>query len=179
MVITLIGYRGSGKSAVAAPLAARLGWTWCDADDEIERRAGKSIREIFADDGESHFRELERLVLAELLGKNRLIVAAGGGAVLNEETRCRMQNAGPVVWLQAGVELLERRIRDDRATAERRPNLTLHGGRREIEETLSRREPLYRECATVTVATDSLSIDEVVEQVFAAIEPAVREGNRL
>jgi shikimate kinase len=178
MVVTLIGYRGSGKSAVAAPLAARLGWNWCDADDEIERLAGKSIREIFADDGEPQFRALECRVLAELLAKDSLVISAGGGAVLNKETRERMKAAGPVIWLQASVELLEKRIREDRSTAERRPNLTTLGGRREIEETLSRREPLYRECTTVTIATDHLSIEDVVDQALAAIQGTLRQGGR-
>jgi shikimate kinase len=176
MVVTLIGYRGCGKSAVAAPLAAKLGWSACDADDEIERLAGKSIRQIFADEGEPHFRALERSVLADLLAKNQLVVAAGGGAVLDAETRRCMRAAGPVVWLQAGVAALDERIRADKATGARRPNLTPAGGRAEIEQVLAQREPLYRECATAIVATDKLNVDEVVERVFAAIETTVREG---
>lgn len=88
-----------------------------------------------------------------------------------------MRAAGPVIWLQAGVELLEQRILADFVTAERRPNLTLHGGRREIEETLSRREPLYRECATATITTDELSIDAVVDRAYAVIQNALGQGD--
>ena len=81
MVITLIGYRGTGKSTLASPLAQRLGWDWIDADVELERRAGRSIQSIFATDGEPEFRRLERELLAELLLRDRLVIAAGGGAV--------------------------------------------------------------------------------------------------
>ena len=89
-VMTLIGYRGSGKSSVAAPLAERHGFNWLDADDEIERVAGKSIAQIFADEGESHFRQIEREVMQNLLQRDKLIIAAGGGAILNAETRREM-----------------------------------------------------------------------------------------
>src|SRR3990172_13143827 len=120
MVITLIGYRGTGKSTLAAPLAKRLGWEWLDADAELERRAGRSIRDIFATDGEPEFRRLERELLAELLRRDRLIVAAGGGAIQNEATRRDMQAAGPVIWLQASVDTIERRLASDPTTGARR-----------------------------------------------------------
>ncbi len=147
MVITLIGYRGSGKSTLAAPLAERLGWDWIDADVEIERRAGKTIREIFKDSGEPAFRQWERDVLADLLSRSNLVVAAGGGAILDPATRESMRSAGLVVWLKASLETLAARIESDPTTAARRPNLTAAGGLGEIEKLLARREPLYRQCA--------------------------------
>ena len=177
MIITLIGYRGSGKSTIAIPLAARLGWDVVDADDEIEHRAGKSIREIFADGGEARFREWERRVLSELLLGDRLVIAAGGGAVLNPASRKQMRNAGPVVWLRAPVEVLAERIGHDSSTAERRPDLTTGGGRGEIEQLLSQREPLYQECATLTIDTPGLSIADVVDLIFDGIDPVGLEGD--
>src|SRR6185369_11029470 len=150
MVITLIGYRGSGKSTVAAPLAERLGWSWIDADAVIEQRAGCSIREIFAAEGEPGFRRRERDVLSELLRGDKLVIAAGGGAILSAETRADMRAAGPVVWLRASVETLAARIAGDATTAERRPNL-VSGGVQEICDLLAFREPLYRECATIVI----------------------------
>ena len=96
MIVTLIGYRGTGKTSVAPPLAARLGFDVIDADAEIERRAGRTIRAIFADEGEAGFRARERDVMAEYLAKSRLVIAAGGGAVLNADTRTAMQQARPV-----------------------------------------------------------------------------------
>lgn len=167
MIITLIGYRGSGKSTVAAPLAARLGWSWIDADAVIEERAGCTIREIFQAEGEPGFRRREREVISELLGKEQLVLAAGGGAILNAETRSDMRNAGPVVWLRAAVATLAARIAGDATTAERRPNLAA-GGIREIEELLAAREPLYRECATLIVETDGLTADEIVTRILTS-----------
>lgn len=167
MVITLIGYRGSGKSTVARPLADRLGWNWVDADAVIEQQAGRTIREIFADQGEPAFRELERTVMAELLGRDRLVIAAGGGAILNAETRRLMAAAGPVIWLQAGIATLQSRIQEDVTTAARRPNLTNQGVTGEITQVLALREPLYRGCATLTVQTDSTPVPDIVNQILA------------
>ena len=95
MIITLVGYRGCGKSSVAQALASRLGRDFVDADAEIERRSGRSIREIFDEQGESGFRRIEREVISELLTGPGVVLAAGGGAVLNAETRKEMKSAGP------------------------------------------------------------------------------------
>ena len=146
MVVTLIGYRGTGKTSVAGPLAARLGFQSVDADTEIEHRAGLTIREIFADEGEPGFRARERDVMAEYLAQDRIVIAAGGGAVLDADTRARIRVAGPAVWLRATVKTIERQVAADATTRDRRPNLTT-GGRREIEEVLALREPIYRQCA--------------------------------
>ncbi len=154
MIITLIGYRGTGKSTLAYPLAERLGWSAVDADDELERRTGKTIRDIFAADGEPGFRRIEREVLVDLLQRDRLVLAAGGGAILDENTRAAFRQAGPVVWLRATARTIAERLAGDTTTAERRPNLTTAGGLHEIEELLEFREPLYRECASLTVDTD-------------------------
>ena len=119
MLITLVGYRGTGKSTVGRALAERLGWRCCDADAVIEERSGCTIRRIFDEQGEPAFRALEQDVLAELFHEDRLIVAAGGGAVLSAATRERMQAAGPVVWLQASVDTILQRLRSDDATHQR------------------------------------------------------------
>lgn len=178
MVITLIGYRGSGKTAVARPLADRIGWDWIDADVELERLAGMSIREIFEAESEAGFRKREAAILEELFARDRLVVAAGGGAVLNADTRRRMREAGPVVWLKASVDLLERRIREDATTAARRPNLTNAGGRAEIESLLNQRAPLYAECASAVVETDGLMVNDVVAQILSQIEKSIGGGLR-
>src|SRR5262245_7809148 len=98
MLLFLIGYRGSGKSAVAPRLAARLGWEWCDSDAEVERRAGKSIAEVFAEGGEQAFRELERQVVNGLCQRERTVAALGGGAILLAENRQAMTARAKVVW---------------------------------------------------------------------------------
>jgi len=168
MVITLIGYRGSGKSTVAQALAEPAGWNWIDADAAIEQAAGRTIREIFAAEGEMGFRRRERETISGLLVRERLIVAAGGGAILNADTRREMKAAGPVVWLQASVAVLARRIADDPTTAARRPDLA-GGGTDEIARLLAEREPLYRECASHTVYTDNLSVAEIAGRIATAV----------
>lgn len=183
MIITLIGYRGTGKTSVARPLAERLGWQAIDADVELEARAGRTIREIFDTDGEGEFRRLERETLVELLTRDRVVIAAGGGAILNPETRADFQAAGPVVWLTASADTIEKRLFGDQSTTERRPNLTSQGGRAEIEALLSQREPLYRECSLIEVATDqplsegetSPSPDELAAAIVSRLEKASPE----
>ncbi len=166
----LTGYRGTGKTSVAGHLARLLGWDAVDADDEIERRAGKTIAEMFATSGEPAFRDLEAAVVADLSNLERTVVSLGGGAVLRAESRQRIVAAGPVIWLTASAETLAARIAGDAATANRRPNLTATGGQQEIERLLAEREPLYRECATLVLETEGLSPEQLAEQIGRWIE---------
>lgn len=167
--IFLIGYRGTGKSTVAALLAERLGWQSVDADHEIERRAGKSIAAIFADEGEPGFRDLETQVVTEFAQLRSAVIAVGGGAVLRPENRAAIRGAAAVVWLTASADTIESRLAADASTAQRRPNLTIAGGRAEIEELLAAREPMYRECATLTVATDGKTSADVANEIFVQL----------
>lgn len=169
MVITLVGYRGTGKSTVGPALADRLGWAFVDADPEIERRAGRTIRDIFDREGEPHFRKLEAETLAEFLGRDRLVLAPGGGAVLSDQTRERMRAAGPVVWLTAPVDLLLERLQRDPTTGERRPSLTGLPPRQEIEELLARREPLYADAATIRIDTAGRDVKSLVDEICARL----------
>lgn len=175
MIITLVGYRGTGKSSLAPTLAARLGWTWIDADTEIERRAGRCIRDIFSELGEAEFRRIEREVMADLLSGDDLVLAAGGGAVLNPETRRLMSSAGPVIWLRASVDTILARTQTDSGSLERRPPLTANDPRREVETLLSVREPLYREVATFAVETDDRTPGEIVDEVCRRLPPGRQE----
>lgn len=168
MIVTLIGYRGSGKSSLAPELARRLGCPALDADVLLEQRAGRSIKEIFDTEGEPGFRHRETELLAELLGGPPCVLAAGGGAILNPRTRERMRAAGPVVWLRAPLETLSRRIAGDPITAGRRPNLA-GGGDAEIARLLATREPLYRETATLEVEVGERPVAELAEQVCQAL----------
>jgi shikimate kinase len=167
--IALIGYRGTGKTTVAQVLARRLGWDWVDADVEVEFRAGKSIAIIFADYGEAAFRDLEAQVVAALCGRERTVLALGGGAVLRDDNRKAIQSCQAAVWLQADAEVLAERISGDPTTAARRPNLTNHGGRTEIETVLALREPFYRACATLEVDTDSKDPAQIADEIVVAI----------
>jgi shikimate kinase len=169
MNLFLIGYRGSGKTTVAAALAGQLGWPWIDADLELERRAGKSIKQIFAESGEQAFRELESAVIADLAGGERQIIALGGGAILRDENRQAIAGRGQVVWLQASPATLLERIHADPATAERRPNLTGQGGLAEIRELLAARTPLYAACADLTIDVERLSPEEIARVIVDSL----------
>lgn len=162
-LIYLIGYRGTGKSTAARLLAERLGWQWVDADALLEERQGRTIQQIFASDGELGFRAMEADLLAELAGGERQVIACGGGVILREDNRARLQ-AGVCVWLTADAETIWQRLQTDPTTAQRRPPLTV-GGKTEIEELLERRDPLYRACADVQVNTVGRKPEDVVAEI--------------
>ncbi|HEX4128803.1 MAG TPA: shikimate dehydrogenase [Pirellulales bacterium] len=167
--IVLIGYRGTGKSVVAEHLAERLGWQAIDADAEVERRAGKSIAAIFATSGEQAFRNLESEVIAELVDRQRVVIAAGGGVVLCEENRRALARAGRVVWLRASVATILQRVAADPTTAARRPNLSVAGGDAEVRTLLAVREPLYRQCSRLVLDTDDKTPEQVAAESVALL----------
>jgi shikimate kinase len=169
MLVSLIGYRGTGKTTVAQQIALALGWEWIDADVEIELRAGKSIKAIFEDDGEAAFRDLESAMVDKLCQRSDVVVAFGGGVVLREENRKRISTVGPVVWLTATAETLAQRIAEDVTTATRRPNLTPKGGIIEITAMLDKRTPLYRECASQVVDTEGKTPAEVADEIIKSL----------
>jgi len=168
MNLYLIGYRGTGKSTVAAELARRLGRTTVDADIELERQAGKTIAAIFAEEGEQAFRDLEATVLFELAARREqaLIVAVGGGGILRREDREQLAGSGQTVWLQASAETIHQRVSGDPTTAERRPNLTTSGGLDEIRALLAQREEIYRSLADVQVDTESKNPAQIADEII-------------
>jgi shikimate kinase len=169
MILTLIGYRATGKTTLARLLAERLGWDWIDADVEIECRAGKTIAQIFAEDGEPVFRDIEAQVIADLCRRDPMVLAAGGGAPLRAESRQAMRQAGTVVWLSARPETILARMSGDTTTTTRRPDLTDKGPLQEIIHLLEVRTPIYQESAHCTVDTEGKTpnelADEIIEQV--------------
>jgi len=166
MHITLIGYRATGKTTLARLLAERLAVDWVDADVEIERVAGKPIRAIFDDDGEPAFRDIEAAVIADLCRRNNLVLAAGGGAPLREESRRAMKAAGKVVWLKASPETIHRRMTGDTTTPDRRPSLTDRGPLEEIEHLLQQRSPVYRDAADVEIDTEGKTPEQLIEEIL-------------
>lgn len=163
--IYLIGYRGTGKSTVARQLAEQLEAQAVDSDELIAQRAGCSIAEIFAQQGEPAFRDLEQQVVAELAAGEPQVVALGGGAVLREANRQAIAGA-PVVWLQASPAVLAQRLAADSISASQRPSLTRAGLLGEIEQVLTERTPVYRQCATFEVDTEGRSPAEVAEVIY-------------
>jgi len=170
--IALIGYRGTGKTTVAQLVASRLGYDWIDTDVEVESAIGMSISEYFARSGEEAFREVEAQVVAKLCDRPRTVLALGGGAVLRESSRQLLADCGDVVWLWASAATIESRLAQDPTTGERRPNLTNHGGRTEIEALLQEREPIYRSCATLEVDTEDRAPAEIADEIVATLKPA-------
>ena len=175
MSITLIGYRATGKTTLARLLAERLGWDWMDADVEIERRAGKNIALIFAEDGEPAFRDLEADVVQDLCKRENLVLGAGGGAPIRPENRRAMMASGKVVWLQAQPETILARMAGDVTTAQRRPDLTSKSGLEEILHLLAQRGPIYREAADIEVDTESKTPEELRDEIIERLGPAANE----
>lgn len=166
-LICLIGYRGTGKTTVAQRLSERIGWQWIDADAELERNAGQSIREIFQRHGEKAFRDLETETVLDLTLRERLVIAWGGGAILREQN-FRAIRRGLVVWLQADPATIWERVNSDPTNSDRRPNLTT-GGLKEIEDLLTVRTPLYRDCADYSVPTAGRTPDQIAEEIVCLL----------
>ncbi len=170
MIITLIGYRGCGKSSVGPILADRIGCSFADSDQLVEVRAGKTISDIFADDGEAAFRQLETDVLEDLLDTPPGVIATGGGAVLAEINRERMHEAGPVIWLQASAETLAARISADQSSGKNsRPSLTGRSIADEVADVLEARSSAYQLAATLVIDVETGTPDEIAERIFDAV----------
>jgi shikimate kinase len=166
--ILLIGYRGTGKSTVGRLVAIELGWAFADCDDLIEASAGQSVAAIFAAEGESGFRDREAAALVELCGRDRLVIATGGGAILREKNRELLRSAGFTVWLIARPETIWSRLETDPGTVNRRPNLTSAGGVEEVRKLLADREPHYQAVADFAVDADRPSPDSVAATILKA-----------
>jgi shikimate kinase len=159
----LTGFMGSGKSTVGPLVAARLGWLFVDADDVIVGRTGMAISDIFARHGEAAFRRVEQETIAQLTGEEHIVLALGGGAIENADTRrLLLESPGTVlVHLEVGLETALTRCS---GTDDRRPVLADRGN---LAARYERRLPLYR-TAHVSICADSLTPDEAAEAVLRA-----------
>jgi shikimate kinase len=167
MSVVLIGYRGSGKTTVGRKLADRLWQPFIDTDELITQRAGKSIKDIFSQDGEEAFRDLEEQAIKEvsLLGDH--VISIGGGAVLRETNRNLLKGSDHrLIYLKCEPATLNQRIHGDPATQATRPNLTgLGGGLHEVEQLLAHREPLYRQLMHKELDVTHLTPEEAVVHI--------------
>jgi shikimate kinase len=173
-IVTLIGYRGCGKTVVGRQLAERLGWRFIDTDDVIQQKAGRTIREIFQADGEPAFRRLEAGVLDDALAGRRRVISAGGGAVLARRNRRALRSAGVCIWLTAPAEELHRRIEADARSASQRPELTGQTGLQEVESVLQLRLPVYEATADLVISTAGRSVEQVAETVLEELGVTAR-----
>jgi shikimate kinase len=163
-VVVLVGPPGAGKSTVGALLAERLGMAYRDTDIDIEHIAGKPIPEIFFEDGEPHFRELERQAVRAAVAEHGGILSLGGGAVMDEGTRTLLAGL-PVVFLDVQVADAVQRVGLDAP----RPLLAVNP-RQRWRELMEQRRPLYTEVARAVVGTDSRTPEAVAEAVLDALE---------
>jgi shikimate kinase len=163
--VVLVGMMGAGKSSIGRRLAQRLGVTFVDADAEIEAAAGMTIAEIFATYGEPYFRSGEQRVIARLLESGPKVLATGGGAFMNPETRAGIRQKGVSVWLKAEFEVLMRRVKR-RATADR-PMLQGDPAQR-IRHLMDERYPVYAE-ADVTVMSREVSHEIIVNEIVSEL----------
>ncbi len=166
MNIVLIGYRGTGKSTVGKLLAMRLGRQFVSTDEEIIKRAKRTIPEIVAQEGWEYFRDLESEVCREFAGRDRLVIDTGGGAILRTQNVEALKKSGTLFWLTASVEAITKRIGRDN----QRPSLT--GSKSfvdEIQDVLRERTPKYQAASDHVITTDDRSIKQLVEIILTLV----------
>jgi shikimate kinase len=163
--LVLVGLMGAGKTNIGRRLAQRLGLGFTDADSEIEAAAGESIEEIFERRGEAAFREGERKVIARLLGNPVHVLATGGGAFMDPETRALVRERGISIWLRADLDLLHQRV----SRRNNRPLLKQGNQRETLERLIDQRYPIYA-LADVTVDSVDGPPEATMERVMAALE---------
>lgn len=164
--VVLVGVMGAGKSTVGQLLAERLGVPLRDTDDDIVATAGKPISDIFVDEGEDHFRALERAAVEQALRTHDGILALGGGAILAPGTRDLLRGHR-VVYLEVGLADAVNRV----GLGAGRPLLAINP-RATLRHLLDQRRPLYAEVATLTVATDGRTPDDIAQEIALAVEAA-------
>ena len=165
-VILFAGPMGAGKSSIGRRVARELGRPFVDADTEIERRIGMSIRAFFDREGEAAFRDIETEVIAELARRGGIVLATGGGAVLREVNRNELRDHTVVIYLRAAPEELFRRLRHDT----QRPLLQVDDPMQRLRELFRDRDPLYRETAHFVIETGRPSVPTLVNMILMQLE---------
>jgi shikimate kinase len=171
--IFLVGMMGAGKTSVGRALSRRLGRPFYDSDQVIEERTGVKIPVIFEIEGEAGFRARECAVIEELTSLPDIVLATGGGAVLNERNRMHLRARGTVVYLRASVRDLLNRTRHDR----NRPLLQTADGQQKLQELFSDRDPLYHAVADLVVDTGHQSVKNLVRKLEQRLEAFARTGS--
>ena len=167
MNIFLIGFRGTGKTTVGRLLAEKLDWEFIDTDEYLEKKAGKTIRQIFQEGREALFRDMEEEVIRELSGMEDKVIAAGGGAVLREINVKNMKQNGLVILLEADARTIHERLQKDPKSSTQRPNLTDLGHFNEIVHLLEYRRPYYEKAADHRIDTTTISPAEVAKVILS------------
>ena len=161
----LVGLMGAGKTTIGRQLARRLKLPFIDSDHEIESRTGANIPWIFDIEGEKGFRKRERDVIDELTQREGIVLATGGGAVLDKRNRAHLSERGVVIYLYTSIEQLVKRTAKDR----NRPLLQTGNPRTRLEELLTERDPLYRKIADIVIETDNRNVLATVKAILGSI----------
>ena len=169
MNFILIGYRASGKTSVGRKLAGLLQRPFYDTDALIRQQTGRTVKEIVSSAGWPAFRQAEKTVIAGLAGQDGAVIALGGGAVLDPANAAILKPLGFFIWLKAGKETIQERLRGDGLNAEQRPSL-LPPGNGDDGEILRQRTPVYEALADLIVDTSGKSIEAVTEGVLARVK---------
>jgi len=175
--IVITGFSYTGKTQVSQIVARRLGWELIDTDDEIVKLAGKPITEIFARDGEEHFRELERQALENTCQRSQTVISTGGGVIMGAENRRIMQESGAVICLEASPETIYKRLMiDSKRSGGKmvRPLLAVENPMERITSLKELRQSNYAK-SDWTVHTDNLSLDEVASEVIHGWNYVIRD----
>ncbi len=170
--IFLVGLMGSGKTTIGRALAKKLNLRFVDADHEIEARTGATIPLIFEIEGEASFRQREADVIRDLTAQQGIVLATGGGAVLNEQSRRYLHERGTVIYLRASVNSILQRTSHDR----NRPLLQTADPRARIEELSKQRAPLYQQVAHITIETGRPNVQSVVQNILTQLERSVPDN---
>jgi shikimate kinase len=169
MNIVLIGYRGSGKSTVGERLASRTERRFVDTDDLIESKEGQ-ISDIVKSHGWNYFRAIEKKMIEGISKEDNLVIALGGGAVLDSDNIANVERNGLIIWLKADREVLRKRMNEDPRTPASRPPLSEKGTMEELEEIMDFRNPFYEKTTTIQLDTSTLNVEEVVENILVAFK---------
>ena len=171
--ILLVGYRATGKSAVGRLLAEALGMSCVDMDRVIVEEANCSISRIVENHGWPYFRGLETNLLIRLSQGTEFVIATGGGVVLDPENRKLMRKMGQVIWLQADIDIIVQRLRQDTVSAEQRPAFSDQSMSDETAAVLKERTPLYESVSDVTVDTSLKGIGECVDEIVRIVHKRI------
>jgi len=158
---------GAGKSAAGRALAGKTGKTLVEIDALIEAKVGKTIKQIFAEEGEIAFREYEIVVIKELSPRKNLVLACGGGVVLNKINIDRLKQESVVIWLTASTEAILQRLK---TSGDTRPLMSGKSNENDVQSLLLFRQPFYERAADLQVDTSGLSVAQVVENILKKLE---------
>uniref|UniRef100_A0A7V4JR15 Shikimate kinase n=1 Tax=Thermodesulfobacterium geofontis TaxID=1295609 RepID=A0A7V4JR15_9BACT len=173
--IILVGFRCVGKTTIGEKLAEVLEWEFLDLDKEIQKKLGKTIKEIVEEKGWHYFRKIEKEEMKKLKKFKKIIIALGGGGILHKEEMESLLENSLVVWLYSSPEVILKRMKEDEKTFSQRPALKDLDLEKEIVEVLKERMPLYEKFSHFRIDTDKLDIEEAVKNILEKLPQGSKE----